>query len=262
MLETDIFTYFAFGYNYNLLRNSAIGWQIKGEDSIEFHLKEFFDRLNALNLQVTKKAASDLFRIYTEVLEMKGGETEVVDSEFAKRISSACQKFDATLDAELQLRAAFIVTPKRFDLANLLETPEKLLGEEARARLSSIARFDFASACKAIAFALPTAAAFHLMRCVEAMFRDYYCHIIKRNRVKGLMWNNMLTHLRKRQDTPPKALLDHLDNIRTNFRNPTQHPDARFELEEAQDLLSVSIDALNRMARDLARREKLNKSTG
>lgn len=190
---------------------------------------------------------------------MESKEEEIVSNELAKRIRDACQKFDAALDAELQLRAAFIVTPKRFDLANLLGTPEKLLGEEARAKLSSIARFDFSSACRAIAFGLPTAAAFHLMRCVEATLRDYYCKIIKRGRVKGLMWHPMLTHLRKRQDAPPKALLDHLDNIRANFRNPTQHPDARFELEEAQDLLSVSIDALNRMARDMAKREKSDK---
>lgn len=94
------------------------------------------------------------------------------------------------------------------------------------------------------------------MRCLEAVLREYYSSLIKRQRVTPLLWGPMVQHLRRRRDAPPKALLDHLDNIRVNFRNPTQHPDARYELEEAQDLLSVSIDALNRMARDLAEREK------
>jgi hypothetical protein len=53
-----------------------------------------------------------------------------------------------------------------------------------------------------------------------------------------------------------QVLPDHIDNIRVNFRSPTQHPDARYEIEEAQDLLSLSIDFLNRMARHLAEREK------
>jgi len=44
-------------------------------------------------------------------------------------------------------------------------------------------------------------------------------------------------------------MLDHLDHIRVSFRNPIQHREARYELEEAQDLLSLSIDALNRMAK-------------
>lgn len=256
MRETDIYTYFAFGYNYNNLRTRSVGQHIKGLGSVQETLEELFDNLDSLNLQVTRRAASDLRDIFQEILEMQDEEAKLVDQALANRISDACEKFDATLDAELQLRTAFIVTPKRFDLTNLLETPGKLLGEETIVKLSSIAKFDFVSACRAVAFGLPTAAAFHLMRCVEATLRDYYCHIIKRSRVKGLMWGPMLIHLRKRQDAPPKALLDHLDNIRINFRNPTQHPDARFELEEVQDLLSVSIDVLNRIARDMAKRDK------
>jgi hypothetical protein len=47
-------------------------------------------------------------------------------------------------------------------------------------------------------------------------------------------------------------MLDHLDHIHVNFRNPTQHREARYDLEEAQDLLSLSIDALNRMAKSCA----------
>lgn len=57
MLETDIYTYFAFGYNYNLLRNDAERKRLKGNDSLESSLEEFFDRLESLNLQVTKRAA-------------------------------------------------------------------------------------------------------------------------------------------------------------------------------------------------------------
>jgi hypothetical protein len=56
----------------------------------------------------------------------------------------------------------------------------------------------------------------------------------------------MVEHLRKRSDAPPRSLLDGLDNIRHNFRNPTQHPEAIYDIQEAQDLLSLSLDAVGR----------------
>lgn len=114
-------------------------------------------------------------------------------------------------------------------------------------------QFDFASGCRCIALNLPTAAAFHLMRCVEGVLRAYYCQVVKRGRVKKLMWPDMIEHLKKRRDSPPKPLLDNLDNIRFNFRNPTQHPDARFDLDEAQDLLALCIEAVNRTMREVSK---------
>jgi len=91
------------------------------------------------------------------------------------------------------------------------------------------------------------------MRGTEGALRFYYASIVKRGRKKQ-MWNNIIEHLKARRDSPPKALLDSLDNIRINFRNPTQHPEARYDMDEAQDLLSISIDAVNRMIRDLKKR--------
>jgi len=38
-----------------------------------------------------------------------------------------------------------------------------------------------------------------------------------------------------------------LDNIRRSFRNPTQHPDKIYDIQEVQDLFGLCIDAINRM---------------
>ena len=43
------------------------------------------------------------------------------------------------------------------------------------------------------------------------------------------------------------TLNNHLDNIRLSFRNPTQHPEAVYDIHEVQDLLAFCIDANNRM---------------
>lgn len=256
MLATHVFEYFAFGYNYLILRSQTRGKKVlRDSDSLETLLSEFFTHLDTLNLRVTAQAAFDLSDLREQISSMP--EDAVVDADLANKVTQACTKLDVTLHSELGLRTAFVVTPGRFSIQHLLEEPSELLGRETLPRLPDIALFDFNAACRALAFGLATAAAFHLMRCLEAMLREYYTTLIKRNRIKELLWSPMIQHLRKkRRSMSPKALLDHMDNIRVNFRNPTQHPDARYELEEAQDLLSVSIDALNRMARDLAEREQ------
>lgn len=56
-------------------------------------------------------------------------------------------------------------------------------------------------------------------------------------------------------DNPQKELLDNLDNIRVSFRNPTQHPEKRYDIDEAQDLFNLCIEVVNRMAKDLLKRK-------
>jgi len=84
MLETDVYDYFAFGYNYNILRRGSEGIRVQGEDSLEGLLDEFFDHLDTLNLQVTSQAAYDL----REIRERLGSlpEDASVDSELARRL--------------------------------------------------------------------------------------------------------------------------------------------------------------------------------
>lgn len=72
--------------------------------------------------------------------------------------------------------------------------------------------------------------------------------------VRGLMAPDVFDSLRHRKKPPPAALLDNLDNIRRSFRNPTQHPDKIYDIQEAQDLFHLCVDVVNRMA-PLLRRE-------
>jgi len=83
----------------------------------------------------------------------------------------------------------------------------------------------------------------------EGSLREMYCGLVKRGRVDPLLWYSMVDHLRKRSKPPPRPLLDQLDGIRHNFRNPTQHPDAVSDIQEAQDLWPLTVDAITRMAR-------------
>lgn len=59
----------------------------------------------------------------------------------------------------------------------------------------------------------------------------------------------MITSLRakRRRPLPNKILLNHLDHIRDSFRNPTDHPEKMYDIDEAQDLFGIVAEVLNRM---------------
>lgn len=256
MYETSIYGYYVFGYNYYVLRFSNETISIKGtSDTLIVRIDEFLQSLDDLDLKVTKEAAKDLINIRKRLDRLS--ESEKVDSSLATEITSAINKLDNTLDAELKLKNAYILTPKRFELTNLLKSPEKILARDVYTIIPNICQFDFRQACLCVAYSLPTAAAFHIMRAIEGALRFYYCTIVKRRRVDKLLWGSIIKHLRQRRDAPPKTILDSLDNIRDNFRNPTQHPDARYDLDEAQDLLYVGSDAINRMVRNLKEKKEI-----
>lgn len=253
MRKTGIYTYFAFGYDYYILKDGCPGRRARGgDDSLDGMITQFFEWLAELHLPVTQNAAEPLTDIQAELQKLPLNAT--VDGSLAKRVQQACQRLDGSLNSELELRYAYVVTPKRFDLEHLLDSPQQLLATSTWEQLPPLVKFDFSQAARCIAFGVPTAAVFHLMRSVEGMLRHYYCSIVKRGRIEPLLWNGIITQLRAKRGGPPRALLDHLDNIRVNFRNPTQHPEARYSLDEAQDLMAVAVDALNRMVRDLQSR--------
>ncbi len=118
-------------------------------------------------------------------------------------------------------------------------------------RVTTAASRSLSEAGKCTAFERPTAAAFHLMRATEAMLRKYYCAVVRRSR-RTLMWGPMVRHLRERRDSSRHGpVLEQLDHIRVSFRNPTQHPEMRYTMDEVQDLWGVCTDVLSRMARQL-----------
>ncbi len=252
MRRIPIYRYPVFGYNYRLLRFHTDGIPVQGESSLVELTDEFFSFVEELDLPVTNAAAVELRQLRSEMEQIPEGTK--VDAILANRVREAVNAVDRTLDAELGQRTAYVLTPKRFDLKNLTRNPDALLGKDVFQSIPGIARSDFRMGCLCIAFALPTAAAFHLMRATEAVLCHYFTSIVKRGRPRQLLWADMVDRLRKRRKAPPKPLLDGLDNIRHNFRNPTQHPEAGYDMDEAQDLLSVCIDAINRLIRDLPAR--------
>lgn len=233
------------------LEDAQEGRPIHGEGFVLANINQLLSYLESLDLPVTARAARyvGLIKMRNELAELD--EDAKLAADQATELGREMRKLRVTLFSESEGKEAFVVTSKRFDVQKLLHAPSELMAPGVFDELDEPISYDITEAGRCIAFERPTAAAFHLMRATEAALRTLYCAKVKRKRVDPLLWGSMVEHLRKRSDAPPRPLLDGLDNIRHNFRNPTQHPDAIYDIQEAQDLLSLSLDAVGRVVRAL-----------
>lgn len=154
--------------------------------------------------------------------------------------------------AEAITKKIYILPSRRFNTEYLLTEPKKLLKTGAFEKLEEIARTDFCSSCRCILFGEATAAAFHILRATESVLKTYYFHHRRQKRLSKPMWGPMLDQLRaKTKNKPPESLLSSLDLIRSAYRNPTQHPEAIYEIDSAQDLFGVCLDVIGKMTDEL-----------
>lgn len=245
MIRQSIIDYYIFGTEMRYLQDAGIGFSIKAKDCVLDNIDRFIRNLDELELVVTSRAAWRLRNCRETLNKAENSELNAKQSEELVEIMNDLR---LTLDAEIQGIHAFTTTPKRLDSGKLLDDVPSLFAPDTYINFPDIAKYDFAEAGKCIAFELPTAAAFHILRATEANLRHYYKQMIKQKRIASEMWGPIVQDLRKRNKTKKHTTLNnHLDNIRLSFRNPTQHPEAVYDIHEVQDLLSVCIDANNRM---------------
>jgi hypothetical protein len=247
MQSKPIWDYIGFGTCIRYLQDVEEGHPVHGDTRILDNLERFFDYLETLNLTVTQRASEDLMDFYREL--KKTEQKHVLTVAEAKKLSDLVTGIRKTLSAEARGKVAFIATDKRIDLNKLLWDVPSLLPKNVFQKLPEISQYDLIEACKCIAYERPTAAAFHLLRGTEGVLREYYKTIVKRGRISDSSWGPILTSLKGlKKNRPSNEILDNLTSIKNNYRNPTQHPDKIYDIEEVQNLFGVCIDAINRMA--------------
>jgi len=247
--EQSVWEFIGFGTSLRFLQDVQAGWRIHGDKKVLANLKWFFEDLDEMGLIVTANVAHDeMLGDLRDELAGTGNDARLTDTQ-ATALRTRITAVRKTLMAEAREKKAFVTSPKRWDVERLLYRPGDMFGEGVYEQLEPNAAYDFDEACKCIAFERSTAAAFHIMRGTEAVLRSFYCFIVRQKRLPEhqRMWKPMLDKLRARAKPPPKALLDNLDAIRHNFRNPTQHPDEIYTIDRAQDLLGLAIPVVNQM---------------
>jgi hypothetical protein len=232
------------------------GWDIHSQLGLLPNIDSLNSELVSLKFKVTVEAAADLLELATELRATPPGAK--ISASDAPRLTRIMDRLRHTLKAEAKTLNAYVLNEKKFDVLKLVADPASFLASETFEKLPRIAQLDIREAGKCIAFELPTAGAFHLLRAVEDSLRAYYKLFFKRAKIDKALWGQLITDLRgkRRKPIPSETLLNHLDHIRKNFRNPTDHPDMVYDMDGVQDLFSLVLDVLNRLAKVLPERAK------
>jgi hypothetical protein len=246
MQQKSIWDYIWVGTCLRYLQDQGVGWKAKGDGRTCENLETFLNCLIELELHVTKRASGE-FEVILDELKAKDAEFELTD-DYAKRISKAASEIRMTFEAETRGVFTYVVTDKRMDVRKLLSGIDELFAPETFDALPDFARYDFTESGKCIAFERPTAAAFHVLRGTESVLRSFYKRYV-RPAQSGLTWGQMTNALtsKSKGKKPDHIVLQNLDHIRVSFRNPTQHPDKIYDIQESQELFSLCIESVNRM---------------
>ena len=245
-METkDLWGFINFGTGLRYLQDVQ-QYSVHGDSFVLENINRFMKAIEVLNLHVTKRASQELEEIQKQLA--KKPKNARLTSVEAERIRNIIKDIRKTLCAETKGNFVYMISDKRMDVNKLMNSVDKLFAPNILNKCPEIARYDFQEAGKCISFERPTAAAFHLMRGTEAVLRLYHKNFIRSN-INNRNWGTIINELRSknRGKIPDETLINNLDNLRHSFRNPTQHPDKIYDIDEVQDLFGICIDVVNRM---------------
>lgn len=235
------------GLTLRYLRDVAPGTPIRGPGFVTGQISALLQQLEAAQLPVTHALAEPL----AGMLAHFDGEpvANFLSDEQGGKIRNLAHTIEQTLLAEAGQREVFRAATTRYPTPDLLDGAHRFLAEGTSQLLAPLAWRDYAEAAKCLVVSRPTACAFHALRAAECELRELYLRVVHRRRIaQPRLWGPIIADLRKRRRRPPPELLDLLDHIRRSYRNPMQHPDAEYNLDQEQDLFGLCSDALNRMA--------------
>ena len=208
-------------------------------------------KLKRSGLQVSLSGFSNFLGPIKLELKTKAKD-EKIGENIKKQVIENIMKIEDIVTSEATMKNIYVIPQRRFNGEYLARKPMELLGKGIFEKLPEMAVFDFAASCRCLLYGEGTASAFHILRATEEVLKHFYFKYKKTNRLEKPMWSPMTSEMRaKRRNRPNDMILNSLDLVRTSYRNPTQHPDAKYDIESAQDLFGVCIDLINKMAIEL-----------
>lgn len=252
MKKNNLWKYIQIGTDLRFLQDTDENHAVFGEAGIVGNIERILKEMDDLGLTVTITASYKLEEFQEKLLSEKVKEGRQLSSEECKELRDILSYIRHTMTAEARGKFAFVTTDKRYDVIKLLDDMAEVFAPKIYESLPDMAKFDFSEAGKCIVFERPTAAAFHILRGTEVLVRIYYKKFLRR-KSEGKTWGQLLGELKNKNTgkKPNPITLNHLVNIKDSFRNPTQHPDKTYDIQEVQDLLSVCLDIVNRMISEM-----------
>ena len=161
--------------------------------------------------------------------------------------------FEAELQGECSREYVLCVEGQRLLSAyTLVERIDKAVAPKTWKYLSRLARREIEEAGKCLAFERYTASGFHILRCIEAITKEYIGACGRTLSPSDRNWGKYAEILRENHAAPEVVSI--LDSIRTDDRNPLMHPEKFLDMDEAIGLFNLSQTALDRLISDMERR--------
>jgi hypothetical protein len=163
-------------------------------------------------------------------------------------LNNAINSFRTVLEAEFQTYGIFLVTAKRgYDITTLLDTAEKVFPPEIALKMPQIVP-ELREAGRCLAFALGTAAAFHLLRALESVVCVYWSVVMNgrplpTNRNLG----QYIIEMAKGNHADRKKVLFALRQVKDLHRNSIMHPEETLDIDQAISLMNTVQSAITQM---------------
>ena len=207
-------------------------------------------------LAFTTPTASKLYRHISEVIPVELNEmiAKIPKGDALKdepdipwwvinQIREAAKEFETVLRNECHLMDTYFVSKKGvYSTVDLVERAHQQIPESVRTKVPDLTRQDFDQAGKCIAFDVPTAAAFHLLRGTEAIIRAYYDLKVpgpRRAKPKMRNWGSYIRLLKN--NGAPDAVTSFLTHAKDTYRNPVMHPEETYTDERVLVLFGICV---------------------
>jgi hypothetical protein len=206
----------------------------------------------------------------THQLKSPTGEDRI-DAHELSLIRTLVEKFEHALAAELNRTPTYLADKcgiyATYDLA---EKAQHAIPAPLRKMIPASASNEFATAGRALAFGLGTAAAVHMLRAIEIVLKVYYESFAgspggktERNYAAYLKKLAAMAEDEEKTVRPDRRVIQMLAQIKDHYRNPLVTPESVISPEEATQLFGLTSALISLMAEQIdARRRADNKNGG
>jgi len=241
---------FCIGSNLEWFENqTSIRADAKGEDSILHYLKETEILFKAFGYK--HPCCLERINLWKKRLSRyKIGEKIKIND--AHDLAEDAEHWKDHFEEDLDLSYYWEIDPKGFTNPHfLLKEPRKFFEKLSNwSKITKLAQNDIKNACRCLCFELPTPAAFMFWRASEDTLRHYYKKKTK-TLISGFIDWNKITRKLEKTGKVPQHIIDALDLIRNNYRNPVAHPDVTYAQKQTERLMHYAFGLIESMLNDI-----------
>lgn len=206
---------------------------------------------NPIPLTISQNSLAEYSALLYKLVDTP--EDNKIGQQLKMEILKASEVLEPILAEELAVQNIYLVSQKGiYSTRELIDQTELALAKDLRVVLPSQALADLRQSGRCLAFDAPTASAFHVLRAVESLIKEYYV------KLSGQPWPHTQrdwgTYIRElgKINNVSRKILDVLTQIKDNYRNPLVHPEDNLNSDEALSLFGIAVSTMSMILEELA----------